>query len=463
MTNRLMKDNRYLYLIPCLISLLFFVVRIVGCYTLPWVDEVMLTDPAVNFILYGKWASTSNNIGFSLGLLLLVPWLYVFGISHIAVCAFSAFWAFLSSLVILYLLNKKRIVTSLFGQICVICLFWGAHEMGFMTTNGRHDTLVMFLTTLLIVVLLKTSTIEWKNLLAVFCTSFFLFWAGVTSLPFVLFALLIFFISGAYDRKLIFVQGCCIVAGIICSWLMNAGLYYSIGRYGYYKHLFFSFSATVNGKEQLSFFERLWNSYYVNLEAFILCFANLILYVAINSFKNSFNRRNISYFLAYLCIPLSMCIAGRYPIYYTWSFWVSGVIMFVWLICQCDLKFQTYILASLSVVFTVYGLYPVVLKDYKAYNRMSTFIKQQEFKKDDVIIAHYAPYFEIVKNYTNSYFCAEYWMEMPERIDYVVICPMQFGAYSLYDINKNLQQQGKDVVLQSEMDDGSLQVYKVVQ
>lgn len=448
-------------ILPTLISIVFFIIRIVEINaTIPWVDEVMLADPAVNYLLHGTWVSTANHISFSLGQLLLVPWLFVFGISHISVCAYSAFWALLTSLLIIYFLHRKHFFTSTLDMCLFVFLFWSAQEMAFMTTNGRYDTLVMFLTTALVFLLLDKNKIELKNFCGVTITSFLLFWSGVTSLPFILVAIFIIFLSGIYDRNIIFFKGLGVLVGILFSWLFNAGIYYINGCYGYYKHLYFSYSATFNNKEQITFFMRLWNSYFVNVEAFVLLIINILLFGVLTYNNHSCNKKRITYFIAYMCIPFAMCVAGRYPIYYTWSFWVSGAIWCVYLIKE--LKINKIILISFCVISSVFCMYKFAIKDFTTYKKINDFVEQLKFNKDDVIISHYAPYFVIVKKYQKSLFCAEYWMELPKNINYILVYPKQFGASSLFDIMQELKTNGKNISKYSESPDGNLQVYKVM-
>src|SRR5215471_13563900 len=79
--------------------LLAFDLLTLRCFPVPWNDEVMFADPAASLLLQGHWTSTAwygrGDFTFWTGNMpaysfLLVPWLWLWGVSAAAVRSFNS-------------------------------------------------------------------------------------------------------------------------------------------------------------------------------------------------------------------------------------------------------------------------------------------------------------------------------------------------------------------------------------
>ena len=94
-----MKVSR-LFLISSSISLLYCILTIcfIDYLSVPWTDEIGTADTAINVVLYGQWKSDVwLYIYQPLHAFFLIPWIFIFGISHTSVCSMNVIIAFISS------------------------------------------------------------------------------------------------------------------------------------------------------------------------------------------------------------------------------------------------------------------------------------------------------------------------------------------------------------------------------
>ena len=166
-------------------------VLVVARYPFVWTDEVVYTDPAVNFVNGHGFASTAwytqESGAFWTGNVpmysfLLVPWLKLFGISIRSVRSMSGF--FFSAFLLLSLVSgiRLRLVSDRTSRLCFLGALAGGYGMIFCNGDGRPDSLGMLLVGSYMFLYGVRTT--WIRLSGFFLAGFVAPWIGFQLLPF---------------------------------------------------------------------------------------------------------------------------------------------------------------------------------------------------------------------------------------------------------------------------------------
>ncbi|MDR1563024.1 MAG: hypothetical protein LBS54_08125, partial [Dysgonamonadaceae bacterium] len=139
------------------VSLFFIVLNLftLAWTPLTWIDEIMFVDSPVNFILDGQWRTTAwwgeNGKVYStyppLCQFLLVPWIYLFGVSPTSLRSLNIVIVFFISLLIYRFMRDKSIIKNHYTLLLFLLLFWCGGMFSWIYRNGRVDVLNMLCTT----------------------------------------------------------------------------------------------------------------------------------------------------------------------------------------------------------------------------------------------------------------------------------------------------------------------------
>lgn len=493
MMSQILKQNR-LFIIGLFISLTFVLINLLtlNWYPLPWVDEVSTADTAINVALQGKWVSTVWHYSYNpLHAFLLIPWVWIFGVSHISVTSFNFVFAFILCLLLLRLLIKEKIITTLWSALLYLMLFWGAGVLSLTYRYGRIDVLIMVLTLFVTVEILNFKNFSSRNFIRLLLFSFLLFLAGIPSIPFILFLLFILFISQKDYRMLIFKQGLTFILACFAGFLL-VSLFYKLQNYMlHYWGSFITFNATITHKQAL--IERVIQAYKLNPEALLLSVVNLVVLLQL-IYRKVINLKSIIslFVVCSMLLPLIMTLAGRYVIYYSWIFYIPVFIMTLLLYEKSTRYFN--LLISLAVVFVFVAGFPLTLlkADRGSVERVNRFMEKQPITTESCVISDHVPYYT-VKNKTNKcYFpgaeediipiatdftgvnghnikaqfkeklVAERRIIVIDKIDFIIKSPISSGSEALDKFISRQLQLGNTVTAIDSMDNPKIIVYRVI-
>lgn len=236
----------------------------------------------------------------------------LFGASHFVVVGVDVLFAFLASELLLRSMRRRGVLGGVGPEIAFVALFWTVGSMAGIITNGRPDTMVLFLTVLLLDGMFPADGCgisgRW-----VFFKAYLLMLAAAYTLP----LCCVFSAAGmvcAVHRRKAFVRTALIVSGGICAWLTIAAFY------AWQRELvrFVGFYATFNsitGQWFGSFVERVLAGYAYDFWTLGIHISALVVACVIGRLR-SFIKVGI----VILLMPLIMTVCGRYQPYYGWLF-----------------------------------------------------------------------------------------------------------------------------------------------
>ena len=311
------------YFLSAFMALLLLALSTVG--TMPWFDEIVLTDKPANLILrgenYGYVYNLAYNVVFQGGLSL---WFKAFGVSHFSTCAFTDLFALLASIALLRILSRRRILVSLPGQIVFTLLFWCGWNMSWIVTNGRSDTMTMLFTILLADALIPDNAEE-RQLHAgrILATSMLLMATSPCTLPVLAtLGLVLLFCVPNGQRKTIVLRGILVAIGLGAAFCIMASVCAAVKGLLMFLSDYYSHNHATNaaGHSTLSVIA---TAYLIDLHplAILAVAALLTLFTS--------KKRDVTLWLAIaFCALIPMIMAPiRYAMYYSWAFYLPAVII----------------------------------------------------------------------------------------------------------------------------------------
>lgn len=398
----ILRKNK-LYFIGIALSALFFLINIMtlNWYPLPWVDEVLFSDTPINVVLTGKWFSTAWRYTYSpLHAFLLIPWIWCFGISHTAVTSLNIVIAFLLCILMLQSLINAKIIKSIWSLIIFLSMFWGASTISWIFRMGRPDVLAMLFSFLVVVEILNIIQFNKKKYIRLFLFSLLLFTSSISSLPFILFLLLVLFISQTQYRNILLQQAMTFATACLFGFFLISAFYWFHDCLLIYLARFITSSATITGENP--FLTRIIDAYQINKEALTLSIVNIfVITLFIYKKRFAFKSINVIFLFSCLLIPLIMTLAGRFPVYYSWLFFLPTLVLTISLFD--DAPYYIKILISLITTFIFISGLPYSLSKADKFNiaRINHFISNQPITSNSIVISDYIPYYAI-KNITNK-------------------------------------------------------------
>ncbi|MDR1583883.1 MAG: hypothetical protein LBS55_11630 [Prevotellaceae bacterium] len=447
---------------------------------LPWVDEIMLVDTPVNFVLDGEWQTTAcmgdknNEIHITyppLYQFALVIWTWLFGVSPTACRSLSVVLAFFISLLIYRFMRDKSIIKNHYTLLLFLLLFWCGGMFSWIYRNGRVDILNMLCTTAFITGYYYNVK---KWFLALF--AFLIITSGIQACPYVLgiFICIYFFQSNKKRTKTAIFM---LIAGSLSGLLFMSVLFYLQGHlFAFYYRNFF-FSGSFNNiisllipyiekvialdpaiKEALNkpailttapFFQRVLDAYVVNREYLILSAINIIVYSGLLiKRKIIFNSLETRLLFITIVIPLIMAVAGRFAGYYTWMCYIPAVVFMIYVVGKYGKQIcisAAYGLTTLLVVSL--GLPKTLINsDRDAYHKIKTFIQKQDFSDKDKIISPFMSYY-VIRNITKTcYFTGVYPLALvPDDTKYILKAENDYGNENMDKYIQYCEFEGKTV------------------
>lgn len=466
------------YIILALISLIFVCVNIMTfSSTLPWCDEVILTETSTNYVDYGDWVSrasgnTANYPPFSMYVPLPqmahVVWMYIFGTGIVGARTFNLFVYFLIGVVLLFLIEKKQgSKLNLMQATLFFILLWGIGGMIDIYRNGRGDLFGCLMCLLLLVaVIAYIQNTKKKELWIILILSIALFWSGIQCCVLAFFAMFFYWIVDKTNRKKTFRMSLVMILGFI------VGLITVLAFFQYHNHLiaflswFVGSSGTLRGytlkllpyigpiigvdadsilqragsdmgiSSGSEFFLRVLSilkdpSYIILLiTAVIVCVVDIL-----NDKGKRHNNLILLLLIFDLLIPFFMNLAGKYVWYYTWMSYLP-------LIVAVTLGYSTLTRKTYLVIMACPVVLLLVLSYSHIYNRenaeeyleVSEMCNRIPFEKNDLVSAP-DQFFYILKEKTDySYYTERYpveYINMPELKYHIVDKTRKY-----YNINK---------------------------
>lgn len=440
--------NKQAFLI--VLSLLFMLVNLITIYwdNIPWLDEVMITDTAVNFHLDGAWRTTAWYAGgeqspFStyppLYQFLLVLWMKVFGFSQFACKSLNIFLTFILSILFIQFFTKKFKQEHNLTGIVFLCLFWLGGVFSTIYRFGRVDVLNI-LTAFLFLKFAFEFIVNQRGKTAVLLSSFFVLLSGIQACIFVVLVLFWSYMFYAEHRKNTIKASLYFVYGSILAMIFLLAFFYFNGHFFAFLVSLVSYSSTLKGlavallpilgpifnldvqEIQLkvasdgsapSFFESLLGNYRVNLDFLFVMAISLVL-VIFKSLQSERVSKTVLTILGFaLFVPLFMSIAGRYVIYYTWMGYLPAILGLTILINSISKK-QVLIPISLIVLLwiTLMGFPKQLIESSRVnYEEISTFVKSQNFPDSKTVLAPFSIYYQLRQETSNCYFIGIYPIE----------------------------------------------------
>jgi hypothetical protein len=489
-------NNQIIFYLGCIffIALNLFTIE---WFPLPWVDEISLHDDSINFVLNGEWRTTAcfgdrNNEVYSayppLYQFILVPWIYLFGVSALACRSLNIVLLFFICVIIYRFLRNSNLIRDYYSLVFLLLLLWCADIFSWIYRNGRPDILNMLCTICFLVYYY-----ERKNKLILALFAFLIIISGIQSCPYLM-AVLICLYFFQSDKKRVRTAVYMFIAGTVSGLVFLSVYFYLQGHLlsFYYRSFILSSSsmkdivsflipyvepiipidesiknALLKADQPLSasFFKRIIDAYLVNKEYLILCLVNGIVYLWL-LFKQKINYKSTESKLMFvtLIVPLIMAIAGRFAIYYTWMCYIPSVIYLIYIIGKHNRQIYVPLMYGVATfVIVALGLPKALLTtDKKAYKKIESFVLKQNFSNKDKIISPFISYYTIRNITETCYFTGIYpWSLVPEDTKYILTAKDDYGSENMNVYIKYCESIGKKISAIDSLDSPKMILYVV--
>ena len=293
-------------------------------YPSVWSDEVMYSDPAINFVLGKGFTSTAwfvqNGDQFWAGntplhALALIEWIRLFGLSPLAVRSLDYFWFIAGTYFVWRYCVRAQLVKQTGLRLLLIALLACGSAVSFSYRSGRPDMIGFCLcAAALLTTTISSRPIRYSLLLLL---GFLFPWAGMQLLPYlVLLTGLILIFFGW--RPVVD----CICAGIGAA-IGLIGLYIFYRSHGVWNSFVASVKLHASGKMSEGYGHAQLHAIPETLmrdrsAPFLLLLAVILAWWCWKN-RNAAAIKAASLSLAAgLCIPVGMNFIGIFPIYYGW-------------------------------------------------------------------------------------------------------------------------------------------------
>ncbi len=419
--------------VPGLI-ILFFLVNLVTITWHPsvWIDEVSYTDPAMNFVL-GKgftstaWAGQGSTEFWAsnapLHQYLLIPWLKIFGTSQTAARSVNLFYFSISSILLWKWSRNFNIVSTSFGRILLIILFWSGYMISYIYRDGRPDCITLLLA---VCILYSVFIPDNKRRKLYICLTGILSpVAGVQLPPYIVIVMAIgfFFVK---DRLALFRIGFLYIASVLAGLvLLMFFLYLNGSLYTFLTQTFASGFTITGDMAQMAVYKdsrttgrisarmsdllHFYKLYREDISAFILLVFNTIAVLFTN--KNMRSGKYLRYtLLISFIIPPAMLVLGRYPFYYSWMGYLIIIITSVLIIENAGNKLisSTGVLACVISILIGFPLrlFDAAQKKDTEQKNIYAFIAQK-ISLSDTLLGENMVYYA-AKRYAGKYYSPAY-------------------------------------------------------
>ena len=406
--------------ITILLIIYLFVTIIASSRLYPvWMDEVMLSDPAVNLYLGNGFTSSAwwhqPSTAFHAGTSLLYPlllyvWLKLFGFSLEIVRSFNYFLITVSIIVIWLAIIRLKIIHSPWIRISLLISIILSESVSLSYISTRYDSLGIFLCS--IILLIATLSHIYLRLILLIALGFLFPLTGLMLVAYsaILIILIIVYSHGKYWKESLALSFGIVLGGLSLYQLYShQGVWDSylifINNQSYQKLSLIPKILRVFVKD--SFCNGLRKDY-----SSIILFQSLLILAAYKIIKKRFHLFSFVSFglLIVMTIPIGMCGLGRYPLYYSWTTFIplaiSVCVTFDQILSSKPNKklltifwaiFMLSIVGSAMVGFPSYFNIAVKYWHARDYNRVNDFIEQYT-DQEDYVLGDYSIFYAIKKN-----------------------------------------------------------------
>lgn len=470
---------------------------------LPWYDEVVQSDTPINFLKLGTWDTftwqdSSGDKPFCtyqpLWQILLIPWMYVFGVSSYSIKMFNLFIFTIFVYFLLYLLRKYRIVTDLYCQISLIVLLFFSYSSSYLFNNGRVEAVTLLMLLIFVIDYISNwenryKPMSWGKYFKTIVVSALLLLSGLQILPLLVISCMVLLVMYWSDRffllKYISVCGIGFILSFVGTSLFqlyndNLISYYAfiITGSGMMKKIVACLLPYMSSwfpdriddwiERSSDVWEQTVDSMFVVLlkckEYFIItisCGLFFILY----SKEIIRNRKELKFVLSFFLIavlhPFLLAYTGKLPPYY-YSFIFIPILIFFVMIMQRYLLRIRYVLLIFSLC---YASYCISMKNWDLpikYAAMEAMVDRLDLKRDDAIVT-INPLYYILKEKVDSCYIYLYNPQYASHNIKYLFCEFPVTTY-LEDHTpywEFMSKKGKQFIAIDSIDNPKIIVYKV--
>jgi len=467
---------------------------------LPWLDEVMLIDSPINFVLDGEWYTTSwlsrgseNPISTypPLYQILLVPWVYAFGVSPLAVRSLNLVLTLVISFLLVRYLKKNNYLTKVWVLISFLLVFWSSYTFSWIYRSGRVD-ITNLLAVLYFVYSYFRFSILSKGKLHIFFSAFLVAISGFQAIPFLVLFLIWAYIFDNKSKiiklkilKLSIISWSTALVGLSLFFFMNGGLFSFMVSLVSYSSSFKKLavillpyvgdylqldvdawiSRAMDDGPGLTLIQKLVEAFIYHKTYLILTIFNLLGAITLQS-KMGFEKIKTIWivFGFSIFVPLFMILAGRFQIYYSWMAFIPSLITSVFIIEKTHTIWVKLFYMAVTASVLVLGLPNHLINANKdQYKNLTVFVNNLEVDwKKEIVLPTYRCYY-LVRNKTNQlYFIHNFPIEkIPSDPSLIIIDnDDKHSVEELIDYkNTNVFQDGRFELFKS-LENPEINVYK---
>jgi hypothetical protein len=424
-------------------------------FPLPWQDEIVFTDVAVNLASGRGFISTVNMCGDKLidhfwscnaplFPSLLGQWIKIFGFTILAVRSLNYVLILIGVLVLWYAVRRLALIPRAPQRLLFVVLLMAGYGMGFIYRSARYDCLGLLLFSLVLLayslhsVRLRISVITVLGILM-----------PLAGIQLILYSVLLCGLMLVSLKRRVILEVVALGAGIAIGSGALVALFYMNGVLANFASALFG---EGNGRFQ-----------YASKDPSFAILLAVCMLLAIGQSRRHRFRLISPLGICLACgtlIPVGMLCLGKFPIYYSWMAYVP-LALGVSAAMSGSASERPRLITCLSIsglfLACAVGL-PVQLasafyywKD-RDYTRIESLV-QNNLNSDDWVYTYYSGYFA-VRNVTPYVFMP---FSIPDRyrdkISVLVLSPEDFAAYghaiiggSWRDIGEGISDTGRDVL-----------------
>ena len=291
------------------------------------IDEVYFADAPANLLLNGGWKSHILWGQFfyqPLHAFLLIPWMFVLGVSHFSVCGFGVFWGLITCLLLVKYAKDLGFIDKTWQEILVVIGFWALNTFTDYETFGRPDNLGMLITVIVVYHFLRHRDIGfWRCLLL----GMLLVSVGLYEIPAMALFFAIVILLSIRDKKEVWMwikKGVYFVIGIIAGYIIVCVFYFFNESSSVTNFIGYCFGMNAIVSSKMGLLGRFWEAYLGNWYITLILLITLLLLIIR---RIQFNKVLA---IALLLIPAVMTLAGRFVTYYLWIYYIPWIIFIVY-------------------------------------------------------------------------------------------------------------------------------------
>lgn len=468
----------------------FFVGYIILLYYRPqvsWCDDAFWSDWGRQLGLYNRYYTTvwgGGHPSYSpLYAFILGAWFKIFGFSYFSAHLPSILFFLIIYLLLAFSLTERKLITNPIVLSCFSILFWWSPTLFWIVNCGRMEILCLLLAVWTIYSYIgNIEKLSIGKSISLFISSVLLFATAVEGVVFATLVIVIYSIS--HFRKAIksYINYFIHFGGYLCSLVVVSFITWYNGCLHQYYDTMFGFSNTFtavyktirawakntkNGEvldtfqpsdvERIPFIQSLQDGLLSNMEYLVVLTLVAIIFVYL-LWKIKWGKLPTDLKICVvltIITPIVYVLAGRYPVYYTWGAYVSGIVALA--ICFNLLKFPIQKIIPVVCLLLWFTLNPSMRNKYGTFdpNRLIdakniSDIEKANLDPTEPVCIPYEWYYYVVDWNENIYFQAS--GAYPEDLSRIIYSPTDYNEEQL--MNKYKLQETQRI--------GDKIVYKII-